>query len=130
MCIRDSPNTGIPGKIQGFGAERVIHAPAEGRLSFVKDESGNMVEIGAMVKKGQTIAMIEGTPVKASLDGVLRGLIREGFPVKKGLKIADIDPRPEQAAFCGTVSDKANAVAGGVLEALLGLAASRQIRLF
>ena len=124
------PNTGIPGKIQGFGAERVIHAPAEGRLSFVKDESGNMVEIGAMVKKGQTIAMIEGTPVKASLDGVLRGLIQEGFPVKKGLKIADIDPRPEQAAFCGTVSDKANAVAGGVLEALLGLAASRQIRLF
>jgi hypothetical protein len=119
------PNTGIPGKIQGFGAERVIHAPAEGRLSFVKDESGNMVEIGAMVKKGQTIAMIEGTPVKASLDGVLRGLIQEGFPVKKGLKIADIDPRPEQAAFCGTVSDKANAVAGGVLEALLGLAASR-----
>lgn len=124
------PNTGIPGKIQGFGAERVIHAPEEGRLSFVKDESGNMVEIGAMVKKGQTIAMIEGIPVKASLDGVLRGLIQEGFPVKKRLKIADIDPRPEQAAFCGTVSDKANAVAGGVLEALLGLAASRQIRLF
>ena len=50
--------------------------------------------------------------------------------MKKGLKIADIDPRPEQAAFCGIVSDKANAVAGGVLEALLGLAASRQIRLF
>ena len=124
------PNTGIPGTIQGFGAERVIHAPAEGRLSYVKDERGNRIEIGVMVKKGQTIAMIEGTPVKASLDGVLRGLIREGFPVKKGLKIADIDPRPEQAAFCGTVSDKANAVAGGALEALLGLAARRQIRLF
>lgn len=123
------PNTGIPGKIQGFGAERVIHAPAAGRLSFVKDETGNWIDIGAIVKKGQTIAMIEGTPVKASLDGVLRGLIREGFPVKKGLKIADIDPRLEQAGFCGTVSDKASAVAGGVLEALMELAFHRQIRL-
>lgn len=123
------PNTGIPGEIRGFGAERVIHAPADGRLSFVTDESGNWIDIGAIVKKGQTIAMIEGTLVKASLDGVLRGLIREGFPVKKGLKIADIDPRLEQAGFCGTVSDKANAVAGGVLEALLGLASRRQIRL-
>ena len=66
---------------------------------------------------------------RASLDGVLRGLIREGFSVKKGLKIADIDPRPDQAEFCGTVSDKARAVAGGVLEALLGLAWNRRIRL-
>lgn len=123
------PNTGIPGEIRGFGAERVIHAPADGRLSFVKDESGNWIDIGTIVKKGQIIAIIEGTSVKASLDGVLRGLIREGFPVKKGLKIADIDPRLEQAGFCGTVSDKANAVAGGVLEALLGLASRRQIRL-
>lgn len=122
-------NTGIPGEIEGFGAERVIHAPADGRLSFVKDESGNWIDIGTIVKKGQIIAIIEGTSVKASLDGVLRGLIREGFPVKKGLKIADIDPRLEQAGFCGTVSDKANAVAGGVLEALLGLASRRQIRL-
>lgn len=123
------PNTGIPGKIEGFGVERVIHAPADGHLSFVKDKSGNWIDIGAIVKKGQTIAIIEGISVKASLDGVLRGLIREGFPVKKGLKIADIDPRLEQAGFCGTVSDKANAVAGGVLEALLGLASRRQIRL-
>ncbi|MBS6517041.1 MAG: EF2563 family selenium-dependent molybdenum hydroxylase system protein [Clostridium sp.] len=123
------PDTGVPGEIQGFGAERVIHAPAAGRLFFVKDEKGNQIDIGASVKKGQTIAMIEETPVKASLDGVLRGLIREGFSVKKGLKIADIDPRPDQAEFCGTVSDKARAVAGGVLEALLGLAWNRRIRL-
>ena len=71
------PDTGVPGEIQGFGAERVIHAPAAGRLFFVKDEKGNQIDIGASVKKGQTIAMIEETPVKASLDGVLRGLIRE-----------------------------------------------------
>lgn len=123
------PNTGVPGVIAGYAAERVIHAPEAGEMTFVQTENGKTVDIGALVKKGQEIARVGGAPVLATIDGVLRGLIREGYPVTKGLKIADIDPRPEQVAYCDTVSDKARAIGGGVVEALLYLARQKDIRL-
>ena len=123
------PNTGVPGVIAGYAAERVIHAPADGTMTFVPDETGKIIDIGAVVKAGQVIARVGETPVPATISGVLRGLIRAGYPVTKGLKIADIDPRPEQAAYCDTVSDKARAIGGGVVEALLSLARERGIRL-
>lgn len=123
------PNTGVPGVIAGYAVERVIHAPDSGAMEFVTDEGGHTIDIGALVKAGQIIARVGGTPVPATIGGVLRGLIREGYPVTKGLKIADIDPRPEQAAFCDTVSDKARAIGGGVVEALLELARERHIQL-
>ena len=113
------PNTGIPGVIKGFGKERVIHSPAKGILR-------NICHITDMVSKGQLLAKIE-TPegtivdVAASMDGLLRGLIRDGYPVTKGFKIADIDPRAEEYDNCFTISDKARCIAGGVLEALLYL---------
>ena len=113
------PNTGIPGVIKGFGKERVIHSPAEGILR-------NICHITDMVTKGQILAKIE-TPdgeiidVPASMDGLLRGFIRDGYPVTKGFKIADIDPRAEEYDNCFTISDKARCIAGGVLEALLYL---------
>ena len=123
------PNTGVPGVIAGYAAERVIHAPASGKMTFVQDESGQTIDIGALVKKGQEIARVGGVPVFATIDGVLRGLIRAGYPVTEGLKIADIDPRSEQVAYCDTVSDKARAIGGGVVEALLYLARKKDIRL-
>lgn len=111
-----APNTGIPGIIGGYGKERVIHSPAEGILRNVR-------KITDTVKKGELIAVVEtsgGTiPVEASLDGILRGLIRDGFPVSRGFKIADIDPRAEEYQNCFTISDKARCIAGGVLEAIL-----------
>ena len=55
-------------------------------------------------------------PVPASISGLLRGLIRDGFPVTKGLKIADIDPRMGEQKNCFTISDKARCIAGSVLE--------------
>ena len=123
------PNTGVPGVIAGYAAERVIHAPDSGAMLFVKDKGGNTIDIGALVKVGQVIARVGDAPVHATIDGVLRGLIREGYPVTKGLKIADIDPRPEQSAYCDTVSDKARAIGGGVVEALLEISRERDIRL-
>ena len=111
-----SPNTGIPGIIGGYGKERVIHCPAKGILRNVK-------HITDTVSRGEVIAVVEtenGTvPVEASLDGILRGLIRDGYPVRVGFKIADIDPRVEEYRNCFTVSDKARCIAGGVLEAIL-----------
>ncbi|MGN0371774.1 MAG: selenium-dependent molybdenum cofactor biosynthesis protein YqeB [Enterocloster sp.] len=115
-------NTGVPGIIAGYGKERVIHSPARGIL-FGK------CMIGDKVKKGQTIATIvtgQGeVSVEASLTGILRGLIRDGYPVNKGLKIADIDPRESEYENCFTISDKARNIAGSVLEALLYLEAKQ-----
>ena len=123
------PNTGIPGNIGGYTAQRVIHSPTSGPMIFVPDAQGRPIDIGALVTQGQVIARVGEEPVYATLTGVLRGLIREGYPVTKGLKIADIDPRPEQAAFCDTVSDKARSIGGGVVEALLFLAGQKNIPL-
>lgn len=112
-------DTGVPGLIQGYGAERVIHAPAAGSIK-------NLAEIGDIVQKGQTLAVIEDrggreTKVPATLNGLLRGLIRDGYPVKAGLKIADIDPRLNEYENCFIISDKARCIAGGVLEGILYL---------
>ena len=111
-----APNTGIPGIIGGFGKERVIHSPAKGILRNVR-------KITDTVSKGEVIALVETedgpVPVTATLDGILRGLIRDGYPVKEGFKMADIDPRSDQLDSCFTVSDKARCIAGGVLEAIL-----------
>ena len=111
-----APNTGVPGIIGGYGKERVIHCPAKGILRNVK-------KITDTVSKGEVIAVVEtenGTvPVEATLDGILRGLIRDGYPVTVGFKIADIDPRIDEYNNCFTISDKARCIAGGVLEAIL-----------
>lgn len=115
-----APNTGIPGIIGGFGKERVIHSPASGILR-------NVSQITDTVEKGQTIAFVQTkqgeVPVCAALTGLLRGLIRDGYPVTEGFKIADIDPRIEEFDNCFTISDKARCIAGGVLEAILHLRA-------
>ena len=113
-----APNTGVPGIIGGYGKERVIHSPAAGILR-------NVAKITDTVEEGQTIAVVETqtgeVPVQATLTGLLRGLIRDGYPVTKGFKIADIDPRTEEYDNCFTISDKARCIAGGVLEAILHL---------
>jgi len=111
-------NTGVPGIIGGCGRERVIHSPAAGTLRNVK-------HITDTVKKGEVIAIVESpageVPVHATIDGLLRGLIRDGYPVTEGFKIADIDPRVQEYDNCFTISDKARCIAGGVLEAILHL---------
>jgi len=106
------PNTGVPGIIAGVGKERVIHSPADGVMR-------NISRIADLVEKDQVIAMVGETPVKATISGVVRGLIRDGYPIFKGMKIADIDPRAEQKKNCYTISDKARCLAGSVVEILL-----------
>ena len=117
------PNTGVPGNIAGFTSERVIHAPAAGYIHDVR-------KIGDIVQKGDEIARIypdkgsydnalsEYVPVNATITGIIRGLIREGYHFKKGFKIADIDPRESELTNCFTISDKARSIAGSVLEAV------------
>ncbi|QZY54046.1 selenium-dependent molybdenum cofactor biosynthesis protein YqeB [Crassaminicella profunda] len=104
-------NTGIPGFIGGYSKERVIHSPCDGNID-------NMKDIGDIVKKDELIAYVGNTPIKATISGLLRGIIRNGSMVKKGLKIGDIDPRISEHNNCYTISDKARNIAGGVLEAI------------
>ena len=107
------PNTGVPGNIGGYTVERVLRAPAGGIFK-------PCLEIGAMVKAGEVAALVDGKPMVCTIDGCLRGLLQEGIEVFEGMKCGDIDPRC-QPAHCRTASDKALAVGGGVLEALLHL---------
>ena len=109
------PNTGVPGLIGGYGAERVIHAPAAGAFRMLRD-------IGSVVNAGERVGAIEAAegevPVRAKIAGILRGILRDGYPVPKGFKLADVDPRLEQLENCATISDKARCIAGSVLEAV------------
>jgi xanthine dehydrogenase accessory factor len=104
-------NTGIPGVIAGYGAERVFRGPKEGSFRTLK-------YIGDYVEAGEVVAEVGGTPVKAQVKGVIRGMLRDGTNVWKGMKAGDIDPRGIKGS-CYTVSDKAMAVGGGVLEGIL-----------
>jgi xanthine dehydrogenase accessory factor len=105
------PNTGTPGIVAGKGAERVLRAPVAGEVNW-------RVEIGDIVEKGQLLGSVAGQAVAAPFDGVLRGLIAPGTAVPAGLKIGDLDARADVSA-CFTISDKALAIGGGVLEAVL-----------
>jgi xanthine dehydrogenase accessory factor len=104
-------NTELPGTIEGYGPERVLRGPCDGIIKKIK-------EIGELVKTGDPVASVEDQPVKATIPGVLRGLIRTNSRVHKGMKIGDIDPRGRKE-YCYTVSDKPLAIGGGVLEAIL-----------
>lgn len=106
-------NTGIPGEIGGYTVERLLRAPCDGIFHPI-------LAIGDIVKVGQTVAMVNDQPVTAQIDGIVRGLLQDNVPVKAGMKSGDIDPRGCYE-HCFTVSDKARAVGGGVLEAILHL---------
>jgi xanthine dehydrogenase accessory factor len=106
-------DTGIPGSIGGYTKERVLRAGSSGIFT-----SGRF--IGEPVRKGEPIGEISGSPVYAPIDGVLRGLIRPGSAVTAGLKIGDVDPRGEPG-YCSSVSEKARALGGAVLEAILSV---------
>ena len=105
------PNTNIPGFIGGFAGERVMRAPDDGIFR-------QACEIGDHVKAGDITGTVNGNPMVATIDGVVRGLIADGTPVHKGMKSGDVDPRGD-AEYCKFASDKAIAVGGGVLEAIL-----------
>lgn len=107
------PNTNIPGFIGGFAGERVLRAPKDGEFFSCR-------QIGDTVREGETVGRVGEAAVKCTVSGVLRGLIADGTRVFEGLKIGDVDPRGEKG-YCFTASDKAIAIGGGVLEAILHL---------
>ena len=105
------PNTNIPGLIGGFAGERVLRAPADGIFR-------QLLDIGASVRQGEIAGMVGDAPMRCQIDGMLRGILADGTPVFKGMKAGDVDPRGVRE-YCDLVSDKALAIGGGVLEAIL-----------
>ncbi len=105
------PDTGIPGDIDGYTWERVLRAPASGRFRGKK-------QIGENVVKGEVVAEVDGVPLEAAIPGVLRGILHDGLMAEKNMKVGDIDPRGTRE-HCLTVSEKARAIGGAVLEAVM-----------
>lgn len=104
-----APDTGIPENVGGFTKERLLIAPVEGVVTKTR-------AIGDLVEKGEVLAIVENIPVRAKISGLIRGMLKEGVKVPQGAKIGDIDPRKD--AEWDTISDKALAVGGGVVEAV------------
>jgi xanthine dehydrogenase accessory factor len=112
-----APDTGVPGPVMGYASERVVRAPGPGLFRGVK-------AIGDRVEAGDVVARAGDQPVLAPISGVLRGLLADGLVVKEGMKVGDVDPRGVRE-HCFTISDKARALGGSVLEAILYLLRER-----
>jgi len=106
-------DTGVPAAVNGISLKRVLRSPADGIFTA-------NCAIGDMVKKGRVTGWIAGISVVAETDGVVRGIIHDGLKVSAGQKIGDIDPRGIRE-LCYRISDKAEAIAGGVFSALRAL---------
>jgi len=105
------PNTGVPGKIDGESVKRVVYSPKAGSIEW-------LVDFGEIVEQGKVLGKIEGNELKSHISGIVRGLISPRVNIAKGMKIADVDPRGIDVDY-NTVSDKAQCVGRGVLEAIM-----------
>jgi len=105
------PDTGIPAPVAGHTEARVFRAPRSGRFKALR-------KIGDVVELGESVAEVEGISIRSQIPGLIRGMLRDGIHVQAGMKAGDIDPRGERE-YCHMISDKARAIGGGVLEAIL-----------
>jgi xanthine dehydrogenase accessory factor len=105
------PDTGVPASVGGYAEGRLLRVPRDGRFRAFK-------KIGDIVHQGEIVGEVEGVPIRAQIPGLLRGLLRDGIQVPQGVKAGDVDPRTERG-YCYLISDKARAIGGGVLEAIL-----------
>lgn len=112
-----APNSGIPGNIMGYTSERIIRSTVSGQFRA-------LCSIGDLVQAGQAVAMVDDTPLCVEIDGMIRGMLADGIAVTPGFKCGDVDPRGAKADYT-TISDKARAIAGAVLEAILRRYGSR-----
>jgi xanthine dehydrogenase accessory factor len=105
-----APFTGVPALKAGYSCERTLRAPSAGNVRRVKS-------IGDSVKAGEAILFVNDAPITAEIDGIVRGMIAE-IHVAEGEKLGDIEPGSDPSC-CWKISDKARAIGGGVLEAVM-----------
>jgi xanthine dehydrogenase accessory factor len=104
-------DTSLPSPVLGFAEKRVLRAPRRGTYR-------ERIPIGAIVIPGDVVGDVDGEPVATPISGLLRGAIRDGVGVEARAKVGDVDPRGP-GVDAARISDKARAVAAGVLEAVL-----------
>jgi xanthine dehydrogenase accessory factor len=113
-----APDTKTPEAVEGYAVDRVLRAPSPGVMRGLR-------EIGTVIRRGEAVFAIDSAMVRAPFDGALRGLLHDGLRVEAGMKVGDLDPRGDPR-YCSEISDKALAVGGGVLEAVLSRADMRR----
>ena len=104
------PLAGEPRPLGGHARDRYVYAPCDGVFR-------TKAHIGDTVRQGEEIAEIGLTRLTAPLDGVLRGLTRDGVPVSTRTKVIEVDPRGSAAEVRG-ISERPRRIAEGVLRAI------------
>lgn len=104
-------NTSTPGAINGHSKARVLRSPATGMFETER-------KIGDLVEAGDVVGRVGDQPLRASISGVLRGLIHSQYEVGEGQKVGDVDPRGH-ASYCSTISEKARAIGGACVLAVV-----------
>jgi xanthine dehydrogenase accessory factor len=102
--------TGQPRQVGGYGRQRYSYAPTAGRWR-------TELQIGQAIRAGQTVGTIDGQPLRAAIDGLVRGVTRDGVQVSAGAKVADVDPRGREAVVEG-IAERPRRIAEGVLGAV------------
>jgi xanthine dehydrogenase accessory factor len=105
------PDTGVPAPVAGYTETRVLRAPRAGSFKAIRD-------IGDTVQRGEIVAEVDRMQISAEITGMIRGMLHDGIQVEAGVKVGDVDPRG-QREYCYSISDKARAIGGGVVEAIL-----------
>ena len=117
---RTADADGIPAQLGNAGRERFAYAPAAGRWRTA-------IEIGTRVFKGFPVGHLDGAPVAAPFDGVLRGVVRDGLFVPARTKLLEIDPRGRQARWTG-IDERPRAIALATLKAVMSRAAQQPLQ--
>ena len=112
-------DTAIPESVDGHDLDRVLRSPADGVLT-------EGIPLASLVEEGDEVARVGEGPIIAPFRGVLRGLLHDGVSVHRGMKVGDLDPRMDRTNAT-RISDKALAVGGGVLEAILSQEDNRKM---
>jgi len=99
----DAPD-GVASSLGGAGRERFARAAHPGRWRTAH-------AIGARVFKGMVLGHLDRVPVLAPLDGLLRGLVRDGTDVPERAKLLEIDPRSRWQARWTGIDARGRAIA-------------------
>lgn len=102
--------TGQPRPILGYAREWYLYAPHAGTFR-------TRLDIGATVEAGDTVAWVDGSPLRAAIGGIIRGMTRDGVQVAPGAKVVDIDPRRDGQLLAG-IGERPRRIAEGVLTAI------------
>lgn len=105
-----SPPDGVPRFLGGVGKGRFIYTACDGVWRTPYD-------IGSPVFKGVEIGRLDGRPVVAPRDGMLRGVARDGTFMPRETKLIEIDPRGRSSDWT-CADERSRAIAEATAKAI------------